>query len=561
MFKKNQRNSIVKIKILGLILTIFLIIIPLILANIRFDSKFDINDFNPKINDFTKDDYNPIITEQKHGLGNIIINDIDFSELKEGFYEFNATYPNIGTYISSGALSLKRLNLSFVQTMEHAVIDNLNKSIKDNNIIKVKLNESIFVEHDGSTEGYLICHTRLFPCDLLSFFVDNGTEVFELNIETDYEIDGNDFIVFNFEDYFGNGLPSNFTMYLIWTYELEIDPWHIRQDPEIGLVIENIVQNFTVDFEYYFVLNSQTYNQTILDEEIFADNIYISLTVNLPDKDLLNNHILKLNNVSVNINNHLNLNKTVDILLDDKFSGNQSSFSLSFSSNFTLKFNNALEDIWAIDRLFAQRNIRERIYFPSIINGPQYIYLRYISFNESTIYFDEVIDTYSLFERIVSYSEQNINETEVEGIKVNVPYLILGEICPFTIKYLANQRLKIIITDVIKMPLVGAKVEFYFSGQRYGTYISKDRAQPIPAENTNENGETILNEIPHGNYTIRIYKNGVFIKESLVSTFKNINYIHTDYPHFPLWILIFIIINGIILVFGVIIYLKNKKTR
>ncbi len=559
MFKKNQRYSIVKIRTLGLILIFFLIIIPIILTSVRFDSTFKINEFDLKLHDFTKDDYNPIIDEEKHGLGNIIINDIDFSELEMGFFVYNTTYPNIWTYISSGALNITRLNFTFIETMENAVIDNLNENVEDNNKIKVKLNESIFVEHDGSTEGYLIYHTRLFSCNLSSFFVNNGT-ISELNIETDYDIDNNDFIVFSFKDYFGNGVASNFTMYLIWEYELIIDEWELSQDPEINLLIENRVQNFTVNFDYSFVLKGQKYNQSIL-EEVFADNIYISFTVNLPDKDLLSNHILELNNELVNIIDHLNLNKTIDIFLDDKFSGNENTFFLGFSTNFTIEFVNPLEETWAIDRLIAERNIHERIYFPSLIDGPQHIYLKYISLYEQTIYFDQVIDIYSLFEREILYSELNSTETGLYGLNTTIPYLILGETCPFTIQYIADQKLKIVITDIIKMPIVGAKIEFYYFGQRYGTYISKDRAQPIPAENTNENGETTLNEIPHGNYTIRIYKNGLFLKESIVSTFKDINYIQTNYPHYPLWILIFSLINGIILLVGLIIYLKSKKTR
>ena len=451
--------------------------------------------------------------------------------------------------------------MQFLNTSEPAIVDNLNENIEDNNIIKVNLNESLMVELNSPTLGYLIYHSHLFPCRLLQFFVDNGTNVFELNNETDYSIDSDDFIIFNYEDFFKNWPTSEFKMYLIWEYELSIDNWRLNQNQSNDLIIQEQIQNFTVEFHYYFVLTSKKYNLSFLDPIIFADNIDVALTVNLPDRNLLNDHILELNDEIININDYLNSNKTIDISLTEHFSADQSKFSLNFTALFTLQFIKPLRETWAIDRLVEESEIRERIYFPSLIQGPQSIYIKNLSFYEPTIYFEQVIKNSSLFNRNSPYYYLNTSLTGKVGILVKVPYLVVGETCPFILKYRSTQTLRIIITDNIKMPLVGAYIEVYYYGQKYGTYISTEEVQPITPGNTNENGRITLSAVPYGNYTIRVYHNRIFLKESTASTYNEYNYIYTSYPHFPLWIIIFGGINGIILIFGLIFYLKNKKLR
>ena len=570
MVNKKRNCTIVNIKIFLVLLTISFILIPLVLGSIRFNPNTLIYDPLPKTGDFSKDDYNAILTEEKHALGNITINDIDLSELEMGFYIYNETYPQIWEDYNSSILNITQIDMQFVETMDPAIVDNLKESIEDRNIITVKLNESIFVEYNNLTQGYLIYHARLYPCDLLQFFVDNNTEVFELINETDYIIDEDGFIVFNYDNYFQKGPTLNFSMYLIWEYDINIEYWSLAQYIGTNLIMNETEQNFTAKYSYNFTLIGKKFGQTINIKNRYVDNIDLALTVNLPDKSSLNNHNLELNGEIVNINDHLNdTDKAIDIFLTDYFNANQSKFSLNFTSSFTLKFVDPVGDTWAIDRLVAERNIRERIYFPSLLNGPQHIYLKHISFYEPTIYFDQLIkdrfdqliSNYSLFERNTALFELNTSLTGKEGIQVKVPYLIVGETCPFIIKYKATQNLRIIITDNIKMPLVGASVEVFYFGQKFGTYISNDQIQPIPPGITNEHGEIVLKNVPHGNYTIRVYYNAKFIIESTVSTYNEINYIYTNVPHVPLWILIFGIINGTILIIGVAFYLKYKKTR
>jgi len=560
MNKKTQKYNSTCIKIYTVFFLITLLLIPLILSGRNFDNNELVDDPIPKISDYSKDDYNPVLTEEKYGLGNITVDDIDFSELKPGFNVSDANYPDIGDDYNMGFLNMTPLNMKFVETTEPAIIDNLNPNIEDNSRITVTINESLFIEYSNMSNGYLIYHPRLWQSILLELYVDDGTDIYELEYEVEYKIDENDFILFDYETYFQKTSNyNNFTMYFIWEYILSVQFWSITQYTEPELMINDLEQNFTAKFNYYFLLLGYKFGETIQDTREPTHNIYGALTMNLPDKNLLDNHNLLLNNVSVNINDHLNLDKSVAILLSDHFTFNRSWVSLNFTSSFTLKFIDPVEKTWAIDRLVAMRNIRERIYFPSLIAGPTHIYLKHIVFYEYTIYFEQVVGTSSLFERDVNFYFLNASITGREGIEIEVPYLIAGETCPFKIKYVASQSLRVVITDSIKMPLVGASIELFYYGQIYGTYISNDRAQPIEPGYSDENGEIILNDVPAGNYTIKTYHNGILLKESAISTENNINFIYTNYPHFPVWIIIFGLVNGIILIFGAMLYLKNKR--
>jgi len=562
MPNRNRNYKVIYIRICVIVLMMILLLIPLRLGDVRKDSNPLIYNPNLETSDFSKDDYTPILTEEKHGLGNITVYDVDFSKLEMGFYNYSVLYPDITEDYISGALKMTQLNMQFVETLESAITDNLDEGIEDNDVIRVKINESLFVEYSILAEGYLIYHPRLNPSRLLEFYVDNGTDFFELNNKVDYTIDNNDFIIFDYDEYF-HGYGRNFTIYFMWEYEMRIETWSLTQDTESKLIMNKIQQNFTVEFNYYFSLIGRKFGETIQEQNRVVRNIYIALTVNLPDKDLLNDHVLLVNNNSVNINSHLDVNNSINILLSDLFTPNWSFVSIDFKSKFTLKFIDPVGKTWGIDRLFVLRNNRQRIYFPSLIAGPRHIYLRDVSFYEYTIHLNDkvskVLDTYSLFKRTVEKFELNASITGIEGIEVKIPYMITGETCPFVINYLTFQSLRVIITDNIKMPLVGASVELYYFGQQYGTYIARDTVQPLLPGTTNENGELILNYVPHGNYSIRVYYNGMFLKESIVSTVNNINYIYTNFPHFPLWLIIFGMINGILLILGVIFYIKSKK--
>jgi len=239
-----------------------------------------------------------------------------------------------------------------------------------------------------------------------------------------------------------------------------------------------------------------------------------------------------------------------------------------------------VDETWAIDRLYEDNDIRERIYFPYIVSGPQRIYIKYVKVIEETISFDQVTSYSSLFGRATFYEEVNVTELEEDiknslvfsenatkraGIKLTLPYMIRGEIKteinPIMINYETEHNLRIIITDNIRMPIAGLDVKIYYYGELYGTYISLDKNQPIGPQITDENGEILVKNVPNGNYTIKIYQNEVLIKEAEVSAYLEVNYVATPIIHFPLVIMIFGSISGTIFIIGLIIYRKQKSLQ
>ncbi len=201
------------------------------------------------------------------------------------------------------------------------------------------------------------------------------------------------------------------------------------------------------------------------------------------------------------------------------------------------------------------------IYFISMVTGPPHIFLKNVVLYETAIPIDQVVEVSSLFNREVLFFDANASVPRHYGLKVDIPYLIVGETCPISIKYLATQTLTIVVTDTIKMPLVGANVEILYFGAMYGTYISNKSVQPINPGRTDENGQVVLYDVPRGNYTVRIIWQGKLVKETTVNTDKEVNYVFTRVPHFPLWILIFGITTVITTAVGLMYYLKNKKLR
>ena len=257
---------------------------------------------------------------------------------------------------------------------------------------------------------------------------------------------------------------------------------------------------------------------------------------------------------------------------------NRTYFELEFTAPFVIEFVDPVDYTWAIDRLVEDQDIRERIYFPKIISGPSRIILKHLKIFEETVSFEQVISASSLFIRPVLYVEINVSEyeedlrnslifhefaTKRQGIKITLPYMIQGEICPTIIKYETTNDLKIVVTDNIGMPLGNYEVRLYYYGEKFGTYISEDDHQPLGPLITNEFGEVLIKDVPNGNYTAKIFPKDSenMVLETEVSVFVDINYVKTSVIHFPILILIFGGIAGIILILGLKIYPKRENTQ
>jgi hypothetical protein len=532
---------------------------------------------HPKTQGFSKNDYEPILNEEKQGLGSLNITDFIFNEL--GFNSSKSSNSNYNQDLSNGALNMTYKKTEFIETTKIAQVDNINENITDYEKISVTLNETISVVYNNTNVNYLMYAPRLTPFLVTQLSVENNTTPIKLVTQGNYSIekyDSIDFLVFNYKNYYKyNAL--NFTMHIIWEFNLTIDSWKLTQYAEENLIIEEEDQIISPRFNYQFNLIGYEYNKTEDDTfiKIMADDLWVNLTVNLPDKELLGNHILKINfkNIVVDF-----LNSDKSVYTKALIRVNNTNFFIDFTANYIIRFVEPVDETWAIDRLVEDKDIRERIYFPTIISGPKHIYIKYINILEETIAFDQVKSKTSLFGRILSYIEINVTElkedirnslifhentTKRQGIKITIPYMINGEVCPFTFKYKTDKDLRVIITDNINMPIIGLDVVIYYYGEKYGTYISKDNNQPIGPTITDENGEILVENVPNGNYTIKIYDSTTdeLIMEAEVSAHVDTNYVATSIWHFPLWILTFGSINGIVIGLGFIIYKKQKISK
>jgi hypothetical protein len=529
---------------------------------------FNIN-IDPKIQDFSKDDYTPILDAPEQGLGSITITKLTFNEA--GIFNRSERYPNLVDDLNSGALNITYLGTQYMQTNEIAQFNNLDKSLPESDEITVLINESISVQYNSSmveSEGYLIYSPRLVPRVLKQVFVQNkSSSIIEELSEDEYSLDSDDNLNFDYQNYFQVDF-HNFSMYFIFEYKLTAVGWELAQDPKNIITLTQQQQTLSPSFYYNFTLTGFRDMGIVSNFSMPADNLVVELIVNPLNKNLFYDQQLKINDQVVN--DFLEQDNLINVTI----SAGAKLFSLTFKTNFTLKFENSVDYSWAIDRLIEGRNVRERIYFPSLISGPKHIYLKSISLIESTITADQVISNSSLFGRTVNYYDVIVSITQEtiensliftenavkrKGLRLTIPYLILGETNPFSLKYDATNDLKIVITDNIRMPLFGYRIELLYFGKVFGTYISNNLTQPMAPAYSNENGEILIENVPNGNYTVKIYQDNVIIKDALINTFSDVNYISTTVPYFPLWIIVFGGINGALILIGLIIYFNNKR--
>ena len=566
-------------------LTICLVIsfvIPFFIIN--FGYAYDIN--GPKMSSsttsnfsYTKDSFDPILNSPKQGLGNISVSDISFDQ--EGFDFLGGTgygglVDDLQLFGSEepAALNISYKSTEFVKTQQVAFVQNLNESIRDKKKVTIEINETLSVQFNQSrsytVEGYLVYTPRLYPCSFKQFYIrENPTDPSKYLNEGNYSIDEYDFVKFSYDNYFNSAETGNFTLHLIWEYVIDINEWELNQDSEDTLEIDSQISTVEPDFEYTCIILGRKYNNSEL-QEVPADDLSINATFNLPDKSLLNYTDILLNGISKDEEDVVNPDRSLQM----EFSANNSIIEVGFNADFQVEFKNAIQDTWAVDRLISAKNIRERIFFPSIIGGPQHIYVKNLIAYDTTINYDQVSQNSTQFGRSFPYYRANItvveeemknslvfteNTTKRKGIKLILPYIIHGEICPTSLRYRAINNLRIIITDNSFMPLSDVEIKLFYYGKEYGTYMAKNRTQPLPKLITDNEGEVIVNNVPNGNYTLQVIRNNNVILETSVSPDDEINYVRTNIPHIPILGIIFGGVSAILFLVGFLLYKNYKK--
>ncbi|MHA2129447.1 MAG: hypothetical protein ACW99L_05685, partial [Promethearchaeota archaeon] len=301
MSNKNGNNTLFSTKVVLLTIIILTLLPPVLLENSSFDSQSDFKNYSDSaLNSLTtsridKDNYSSILRGTKHGLGNVTIDNIRFTDKVLGFTTDNLTYPNLQADQISGALNITIVDLKYVETTSIAISDNLDKEVEENPTITVKINETLNVSYNNPTYGFLIYHSRFFPTELSELYVNNGSAVINLTQGIDYTLDANKFIVFNYESYFQKGPTFNFTMDFIWKWTLSLEEWRISQIRNSSLIMQEEQQSFTTKFNYQFILIGNIYTQTLTTPPapiLFTD---IAITINILDKEVLKYQELMLN--------------------------------------------------------------------------------------------------------------------------------------------------------------------------------------------------------------------------------------------------------------------------
>ncbi len=514
--------------------------------NHKDSSNFDYTINSPKLQLF---DYEPVLSEKLHDLGNISIIKMDTQD--QGFLYRNGDYDNIKNDLISGNLITRDFNLSFCNTVRTARFNNTDIRDRFENII-VKFNISITFDYNSSASGLLMYQTNLHPTNLLDAYLNET-----LLPKDNYTLDSKNAFIYNYRE---QHIAENGTLRFIFTYDywISIEYWEINQSPNQNMIMINKTQTQSVNFTYSFTIKGliKTSQGTIR----LAENLTLDFLFCIEDSNKLYNFKYLIGNESKDINAH----KNPQNWFNGSCLANQTLISLKFTTDFIISFNNVCYDFWAIDRLVMLDNIRERIYFLEILDGPSGIYLESIQFIESNVYYSQFRKINTNFERVANVTDLNTTEggdlSPRLGLNITSSYFIKNEVLAVIVEYQTTEFLSVVVSDHIKAPLAGMILKFYFFNQTYGTYISSVKSQPIPQKITNYAGQVLLYNIPIGVYTVEVYNSlGQFIMNETADTSIAINYIDTTVMHFPTWIIIFSIIYSIILLVGVWIYIKNKN--
>ncbi|MGV9203816.1 MAG: hypothetical protein ACOC44_07310 [Promethearchaeia archaeon] len=535
---------------------------------------------------FARENFDPLLNSPKQGLGNISVTDINFNQDGYTFlggFEYDGLYDDLGRGKEEQALNITYNSTKFLKTEQAALVQNLNESTKDKQKSTIEINETINVRFNQSqsynVEGYLIYTPRLYPCTFKRLHIrENPTESSKYLNEGNYSVDQFNFMKFSYDNYFNGAESGNFTLHMIWEYKINVNEWELVQEQSESLELDSKINSIKPEFNYKFTIFGKRFNDSdqltgtypFTEYQIPAEDLLINFTVNMPDMALLNYTEIRVNGVTQTEEDVVNPDKSIQL----EFDANNSQVEVEFNTEFEVEFKYAIKNSWGVDRLVSSKNIRERIFFPSIISGPSQIFVKNLIVFDTTINNDQVTKNSTQFGRSFPFYRANItvveeemknslvfteNTTKRKGIKLNLPYLIRGEICPSVIRYRASSNLRVIITDSSFMSVSNIEIKLFYNEREFGTYISKNRTQPLPKLLTDDDGEVVVENVPNGNYTLQVILNNNNILETSVSPENEINYVRTSIPHLPVLGIIFGIVSLSLFFTGYLLYRKYKK--
>ena len=143
MLDRKKKYSIISIRTLVIAILIISFAIPVFIGNLKVNPHIDYTPSEDALStsEFIKDNYSAIIPNDDYGLGSVSIDEMHFDFYLNGLLNNTAVYPLLDADLFSGALKPNVTRVEFIETIEPAIRDNLNRTNRRS--ITVKLNETM----------------------------------------------------------------------------------------------------------------------------------------------------------------------------------------------------------------------------------------------------------------------------------------------------------------------------------------------------------------------------------------------------------------------------------
>lgn len=391
----------------------------------------------------------------------------------------------------------------------------------------------------------------------------NGTQIPLENITT---LNGGYF--YNFSYYYNLNKNGSLIMGFVFDYNLTISNWYITQHDMSSLLGKTYLTQKSQIIDAY-------YNYS-LSPGSSGLNMTGKFIINLPDA-------VKLNQTSINMSlytgdihspstfeRYTNYTKHSNLSIEFTNNANGTLYAINFKTNFTIEFKYSNgPNFWSKDSLIQNRDIRRRYYEISVVAGPTIIPVSLFYFNESSIPFDDVLSISSELGRVLSKSNMNYTLTSLGPIgttfkfekpsETNYYYLVYGETDRISIQYKSKYTLNLVITDKAQIPVRDVQLVIYYQDVLYGTVMSATQTFQIAPQFTDSLGQAVIKEVPYGNFTISVYYFNNFIENVTANSTTALNFLVTQIPHFPIWVIIYASISLVFAISGLKIYKKNSS--
>jgi hypothetical protein len=512
-------------------------------------------------------------TDQNNSLGEIAIHNIYNMSAPFFFNAFPENTPSANiTYIYSMSSNLPVITI-IPASFTHATGE-LNSRTSN---ITVRMNQTVYFKYNYSTTVFEVgIQSKIQPAVLYKIYYSTNNIQFVPANQSDYYTSSTNVFVYNFTHLYQQ--QNNGSFYLRFEYDVPIpvSQWSVTALSPTENDGYNYLNARTTNIIQKYNLNVSL---GIGDGPVLDANF----SVTLPGKNnVFNSSFNMYNNNAPNGTFHQTLFRDNVYYFRAQFMDTSNSYvkvGFIFYTNFTVEFKGTVlyEKFWAEDRLVSGFKTRERDYKISIIAGPEDLGLPFLRFNDTSIYFSDTTRRTFISELGRSVTIEDMNKSapiqtdpdqpaslvgyRAEGISVLgfQYFLYKGEVDVVTVNYNAVRHLQLVVTDNIKIPLVGYKVNLYLGNHAYGTFINQEKIVPYPTKTTDIEGRVSVRNVPRGNYTIEVLDpNGKFVQNLTANSEELTNYIITDIDHFPTEILVYTGIFTAILLLGIALYKKNS---